>query len=895
MSNLIILVNILLLYSITISSVISSNVLDNYKHQETSELKKSIIQLIRNSTINFLNKVVDDEQESISKECYDNLMKAYGDQNKDEYIYKLIQDSAKGKNDLGSYNDCLNVNYEEVIDQDVKSSILSDLTYVIININKNKLRKANIKKENLNYLFGICIIKYCKETEYINLFVDISKGITKDHINITVDDTDAVDINNYKSSPNFSLSYILLLIPFFIFTIWILFVLFPSIPVLILKFFEMCFKKEDNNSKSIIDQSDEYNNSSEEKKIKINLNNKRKYSKNSDESNEIVHKTYIFTKNYVKNNYYKKIYKAFSIYNSIENAFSINNSKYTTTGISHLRGLRAISIIGLVYGYVFYILFNSPLKLQTEDTMDLLYNNFNFYFINLGLRFIPSLLYSISGYLLVYKFYFYIDNYLINKTNSITQHSTPLSPEESDDNENNLTNNDLDSKEEDANNIKSLLNNTIDNEVIMNDVFNSSSSFLLPDKIANEKLSYILLFKFLFFYLHRYIIFIFNICFFYFSLFYVIGYITGDIAPMWAYFKANIINPYKNKIFSTIFLIDTFKEWEFWCPFSIIVNEFIYFVFFTILLFICYKYKLRLDIIIKVMFFFFLGFKFLTFWGIAFYYNNDNWDIYNTLFIFGDVNAYMLNYPLYNVTFYIIGIFYGLLNYVYQKGINEESIANSGFFYLYYFLDIIDASNKNKNLKTWFALIITAFIMIFCPLLFIILFKLSSNKETFFKNIYYNFFMLIDCEIFIAFVLYSLFYISLASGRLVYFLSHNYWNLFSKMYYMTLINMGPVIFFVFYQSESRINLEYFNLFFFFLFSFVLLIIINIIMYIFEELPIKKLSHIVNKCIFDKVLLLEYNTSIYNNKIYNNKENNNENKLVMYERENTVNSNLSKLS
>ena len=73
------------------------------------------------------------------------------------------------------------------------------------------------------------------------------------------------------------------------------------------------------------------------------------------------------------------------------------------------------------------------------------------------------------------------------------------------------------------------------------------------------------------------------------------------------------------------------------------------------------------------------------------------------------------------------------------------------------------------------------------------------------------------------------------------FLEHDYWNLVVRPYYSFLIVINMISYFIFYQIESRVKIEFFNICFFSLLILVLSLFGNMILFVFVEIPLKKVN------------------------------------------------------
>ena len=80
------------------------------------------------------------------------------------------------------------------------------------------------------------------------------------------------------------------------------------------------------------------------------------------------------------------------------------------------------------------------------------------------------------------------------------------------------------------------------------------------------------------------------------------------------------------------------------------------------------------------------------------------------------------------------------------------------------------------------------------------------------------------------------------------FFNNKYWSFFTKSYFSLISISSPIIFYIFYQSESVIELTIENIFLYSLINLIFVLLGNIFLYIFYELPFKKIfkSFILNR-------------------------------------------------
>ena len=173
------------------------------------------------------------------------------------------------------------------------------------------------------------------------------------------------------------------------------------------------------------------------------------------------------------------------------------------------------------------------------------------------------------------------------------------------------------------------------------------------------------MFKFIFYQSHKFFLLIFFFLFTRYSLNYIVINTMGDVSPNWAFFHKSLVNNYEEKykywlsfLGIDLFLEDKTKKADqnlsdyFWIPF----NEVYFFLFGVILLTIGYKCKMKIDVF--VLFLIIFGFTGKIFF--SYYYREE---FYSTLYYYlFDYGKFMLN-PLFNLTYFLIGFYFGLMNF----------------------------------------------------------------------------------------------------------------------------------------------------------------------------------------------------------------------------------------
>ena len=165
------------------------------------------------------------QYKNISPSCNNSLISAFTHKDK-VFLNKFISDSAKNKNDLGSYLDCLSIDYES---QYNTSSLNDNLTYIIIHIGKTDVSQIEQQEK---YLFGLCVPKGCNEHEYKNIFSIVNSNFEL-FDNLHYDDITVYDMSKNRSS----LKYLFNCIPIVLIVILILCSVFHSIPIHLLYLF----------------------------------------------------------------------------------------------------------------------------------------------------------------------------------------------------------------------------------------------------------------------------------------------------------------------------------------------------------------------------------------------------------------------------------------------------------------------------------------------------------------------------------------------------------------------------------------------------------------------------------------------------------------------------------
>ena len=568
-----------------------------------------------------------------------------------------------------------------------------------------------------------------------------------------------------------------------------------------------------------------------------------------------------------------------------------------TNGLKYIGGLMGVSILLTILGQIYLILYNLPMKDFGKSNFYSLYKKFFYSFFFIGLRYSPRILFSCSGYMLSFKFLSFI-----------------------------------------------------------------------------EKDSNRYFYKFFGRHFFKYIILVIIILFGRHSYYPLISIISG-IQPINELFNENVLSiPKKSsEFFLSLLTINSFviNKIEnrvqhyltdfFWMP----INEIIFFIIGTILISIGYKYKLRVDYFIIILAIVLYIFKIASYYC---YYNFKE-EIYTTLYYYMfDYGELMLS-PFFNLSYYLIGMYFGLINYTVEKGVTslyrenmykfihneidnkekeekeeidekeekEEIIHRRNSFRnesIYQLGELDDEENelnksqsnsrkqrksiehkeivniedtiinkkkvkKNKMkeinnninanqelakeikampflispvlIKNWHSkrtdkkyffyilvIILSSIIIFFTTIHYYImhyfkekisdtedvpmrkiLLKLSLEKVV--CNKFLNFIYLMDIELVVLFVQWGFFILLLKQHFIIEFFNHIYWTFFNKFYFSFLLSCNSVILYIFYESETVVKLNAFNLWLYYFISTVFIFVVTIIIYITIELPLKKIS------------------------------------------------------
>ena len=849
------------------SHIISNPILTNYilthiNDNKEIEMYTDILEPIIDLFTLFFKDIFSKAKDIIgnSSECYKSFSNLFNELDNKErriFIEKLIDDSSKNYNDLSSYHDCMNKKYSKNNSQ--------NSSYLVVLVNETE--KANFWEFNKTYssfdygqgsfLFGLCVPEFCNLNEYdiiLNLsYISLKRMIDPYSLIINLNIIAQMNFSDYNISTKDFLGKInyAKLIPLYYLIIHLIVVLFTIMPFCLWKYF---FKNKqiELGGSSIVEDKKELSAQTIEADLKLDnplLGNDDRKSK-------------------ISRNLFDQIYnkKAFSQFKSSipvsRNFEELLNYTVTTSelnndsGLTYIRGLKGISIIFLFFGNAYIALFNSQVTVYGKINFLEVMSHYLFFIFYIGVRYAPRVLFSCSGYSLFYK----MMNYLDNSYDDILEEKKDYPPE---------TNNEDDANDKSNNNIsKDKSNDTsIDYATKSNDSLDIIPKGTFPKKRKIGDIPFSLLFKFYSYQIHKYFFYIILILFFQFSLYDLLKILTWNNAGvMWEYFK-NVVQLDWKQLLYGIFLIYPFLfknasnhvflnyMWQ-------IQNEFIFFILTSFIIFLGYKYKKKINLIFTGLIFVIVILNYGFFIAGTLiresenkknciplqFYTRTSWYYY--FFDFGNY----LTHPFFNYVYFLIGVFFGSLNYVIQKGMTSLEVDNEEKPFLFSSIKFVKwyKTFTKKSLSIGaIILIIILYIMSNYQTLFLLIRKLIY-KDEFLDNFEYTFdegpltylhgiYFLFDIPFAVLIVNIITFGLYIKGTNSINdFLCHPFWSVFSKLYYSFILTAYPIILYILLQSDARITFNLSTCLLYSCITFFFTLLVSIIVYAFFEMPFKRI-------------------------------------------------------
>ena len=854
--------------SILTNKEINQNItINDENYQDNSEL--SINLNITNNLQILLAYLVNDTKIDIDVEynsCLENISKKYN--NSQEALEKLYEGSSKGFLDLSSYINCIDIT-------NVSGSEYNYYTIYPIIKDLDKKKQINIFNEtSLDddlWIFGFCMINdVCNEASLKKLFDKINKlfgkesndgkNITNLFKNYNSSNIGIIDnLKKYKNITEFHNNetfYLIKRIPLLFLIIQILFIIFKIIPVVL---FGCCIKRR-------------------------YLREIRDNTKNIDN---------LFNNNPFKNKINKKIRECFYFSDNLDEIINTkkNNELYNNEGLTYIKGIKSLGIFFYIFGTTFIYFFNYPICISEQKEKIEYMKSLNTSFLIIFWRISPALLLSCSGYSLCYKFLNFLDKKLANfsekkekdfkrsmkdisKDNEDPEETANILEEQEKDSDNNseeksssksssknkgvnyynpnINSDDL-SNENDDDVSKSYIENSLGIKFYQNDLSRKElnnmfknqdvNEIMILSKISTTKIPYLIYFNFIFRQIHKLLFIYLGIPFFKYFFPVILSYSMSGGAPLINYLIEVIISKLDIGI-GNFLIYENFYELfhkheeinEKICIlkiFSILICEFNYFIIGTLLVFICYKRKYALDQIICVLIVILVLFKMIYILirklnPFLFYFDSD-------------YQQFFFN-PIFNFDYYLIGMLFGIVNYVLQNEIaKKESLINERpMVGIPIFLSkLCDYNRSNNFIYFILSIILLIIFLIIIPLLFVVDFENIIQKD----NPFIIFRILGSFDV--DFFLYFFHFFTMAcyiSGRNIIFkmLNSNMWSQASKLYFWIIMITPIISYYAIYKTETQLYLSFFMVLIYGAICGANLYIISFIGFVLFEVPYKKL-------------------------------------------------------
>ena len=806
-----------------------NNDTNSTKENDTKIYFQEISKLVQFQIRSTLNN--DSLKSSLSDRCRRNLEYIYSNHSinlTSYFVKKIILDSSKNKNDVSTYQECMRKTYYYFNDTDPP---FFEPTFVIMYIFNEDETKLNSSDYNGNwYTLGLCVPKVCNGEEYKVFFFHLEKDLAnllsfKELDSLTVylldKNDESIKITGYDTVP------LIIFIITCLFAVVILFDFFPF------SLFKCCFKNKTRNSTNRL----------------------------SDEKQESIVKS-------VHGKYNKSLFKKFKACFSLnENGEELFNSSITSSkinnysGLTYVKGLRGMSMIFVVFGFMFFDLFNSPVMIFGEYSFIEFMANVWYIAYLFGMRIAPRILFSCSGYYLYYKFMCFLDDCIEDtqtKKAEEEERKTRLSP------------------------------NYKKKDIEVEEAYHEREK-------EDVKWSYLL--KFFLYQTHKIVIFFVTLLGFRYIMYKFVANVKSQ-SPMWKMYYTVSIE--QISFWQLLFVMTTIPSFDltneliqensslncFW----IVYNEFFFFIVGVFIVFIGYRYKARIDRFLIMIIPVLLIFK------IVFFFISSSWLLPNLYYYYSNYGKYMTT-PYFNIIYFLIGMYFSSLNYVVQKGINyEEAINQDKPFLLLSVRNVNFFKAKSKlviyilcGIGIFFTLIFIFFQKLYFIFDYLVYCKIEKEKyqrgesmklpdwnryifslktlhlQTFLSNQLIGFLMVIDIDV-IVFLFHWIsfgFYIK-GNNFINDFFGNSLWLSIDKCYFSFIIVTNIVIYYILAQCETRMNFNMYNIFLYGIISAFIILVLSFVYYVFYELPMKRFI----KFLYNKNES-EDDSSLFNSYIVNN--------------------------
>ena len=540
--------------------------------------------------------------------------------------------------------------------------------------------------------------------------------------------------------------------------------------------------------------------------------------------------------------------------------FNINSKEILTkdksedsSNLNLLKGIRGITLIFIIVSCSFIYIYHLPTKVLNAIYISNVINSYYFILIYYGARFGKKILYALSGVELVCKMLHYLDESLKNKNFDIFRKNKSFFKSSKKILADSSENEEEEEKEEVENDINeksiNLPNINDNNEEEENDYFKKSlikMNTVSDDKSSNEDEEENNRSRYSSFSSQN------------FENIDVKSRVDKD------YYEKNRLN-FSNKalifwfmkqlnlnIISNIFCFAPFSDKTFnWIdPFDLIYNEITFFIIGSLLIYVCYKFCFRLDIIILILSFLLLGLKIIL--GIFIFIEDE---YYPSMFYQNEGSnpkySYFSSNQLMNLHIFLLGMFVGEIHYcIYYE---ESKDSNKKYLILpkkfaAFFKQLFIKQNFCRIIITNLFLLI----LFVCYVALVFIYELmiqnyidTSDNYTFFKEKIFNIICLFDSDVAVILFLFLLMMLFFNRDNIFSkFLEHKYWRILSMPYWSNLLFIHISTSYIFYYSEIRVKLIISAVIFISFQIQILLTLISCIFFILVEMPLKNITKLI---------------------------------------------------
>ena len=300
------------------------------------------------------------------------------------FIKKLVIDSTKNKNDFLTYENCIeHKNFPEIENLNFTVQPIFVIGVIDDIMTKNRFKNSSLN-EKYNYLNSFCLPyglykgekNGTKEMCSSNDYNKIMNATLRFFFDMKTSNIDTIKIyeNTFSSSQ------------YFFGLLSLIIILFPLLTSLFLFIYE-----------------------------RINLSNYEKqkrliHSINNSDSHSKIDR--LISNNYNSPNWYKYLSIFFNIKKNIIELFEfdLNQTNFNNYhGITYIKGILGISMILYILGQIYLVLINFPSKVMTQFNFYNFINNPVYSILFFCLRYSPRIILSCSGYIFVFKFLNFIE------------------------------------------------------------------------------------------------------------------------------------------------------------------------------------------------------------------------------------------------------------------------------------------------------------------------------------------------------------------------------------------------------------------------------------------------------------------------------------------------------